>query len=89
MKRTGSKSKLEGDESFCSDGEVCTISQHVWARETKGGAVDTEHTREDCAGVRPDSDIFFTDIITESVAIYRRFREPASASLRFQCAKSS
>lgn len=53
MKRAGSKSKLEGDESFCSDGEVCTISQHVRARETKGGAVETEHTREDCAGVRP------------------------------------
>lgn len=35
IKRTGSKSKLEGDESFCSDGEVCTISQHVRARETK------------------------------------------------------
>lgn len=41
MKRTGSKSKLEGDESFCSDGEVCTVSQHVRARETKGGAVET------------------------------------------------
>jgi len=71
MKRTGSKSKLVGDESFCSDWEVCTISQHVLARETKGGAVDTEHTREDCAGVRPAKWHLPHWHHNQSVAIYR------------------
>ncbi len=43
IRRIGSKSKLEGDESFCSDVEVCTVTACVSERDKGRGTVDGEH----------------------------------------------